>query len=206
MHAPLEHTKAGRRVRETRDPMREPSPPASLEGQPLCVVDQGNRQKKNRAVLPIAAHAKLFMLILLGTYGAAAAETRDTGIHVVEGVGCECCVKWTEYLRENGFTVTSETSFGTLLIQHKIDLGVPTSHQSCHTGQVEGYFLEGHVPADDIRRLLQERPDAAGLAVPGMPYGSPGMGPEAKREAYDVLLVRKDGSSEVFTSYSAAKQ
>ena len=62
------------------------------------------------------------------------------------------------------------------------------------------------MPAADIRRLLQERPDAAGLAVPGMPYGSPGMGPEAKREAYDVLLVRKDGSSEVFTSYSAANQ
>ena len=146
------------------------------------------------------------MLILLGTYGAAAAETQDTSIHVVEGVGCECCVKWTEYLRENGFTVTSEKSLGTLLIQHKINLGVPISHQSCHTGQVEGYFLEGHVPAADIRRLLQERPDAAGLAVPGMPYGSPGMGPEAKREAYDVLLVRKDGSSEVFTSYSAANQ
>ena len=206
MHVPVEHTKAGRRVRAARDPMTEPSPPASWRGQFLCAADQGVRKKKNRTVLAIATHVSLSMLILLGTYGAAAAETQDTSIHVVEGVGCECCVKWTEYLRENGFTVTSEKSLGTLLIQHKIDLGVPISHQSCHTGQVEGYFLEGHVPAADIRRLLQERPDAAGLAVPGMPYGSPGMGPEAKREAYDVLLVRKDGSSEVFTSYSAANQ
>ena len=193
-------------MRAARDPMREPSPPASWKGQLLCVADQGIRKKKNRTVLAIATHVSLSMLILLGTYGAAAAETQDTSIHVVEGVGCECCVKWTEYLRENGFTVTSEKSLGTLLIQHKINLGVPISHQSCHTGQVEGYFLEGHVPAADIRRLLQERPDAAGLAVPGMPYGSPGMGPEAKREAYDVLLVRKDGSSEVFSRYAAADQ
>ena len=113
-------------------------------------------------------------------------------------------MKWTEYLQQQGFDVTSEDRFGVLLIQHKIELGVPAEHYSCHTGQIDGYFLEGHVPAQDIRRLLEERPDAAGLAVPGMPYGSPGMGPEDKREAYDVLLIRKDGSSEVFTSYPAA--
>ena len=65
-------------------------------------------------------------------------------------------------------------------------------------------MIEGHVPVADIRRLLAERPDAVGLAVPGMPYGSPGMGPEDQREAYDVFLIRRDGSSEVFMSYSAA--
>ena len=159
---------------------------------------------RNRAVTAMATRIRLFALILLGTYGAATAQTQNTDIHVVEGVGCECCVKWTEYLRENGFAVTSEKSLGTLLIQHKINLGVPISHQSCHTGQIEGYFIEGHVPAADIRRLLQERPDAAGLAVPGMPYGSPGMGPEDKREAYEVLLVSNDGSSEIFSRYPAA--
>lgn len=89
-------------------------------------------------------------------------------------------------------------------MQHKIDLGVPTDQHSCHTGEIDGYFLEGHVPADDIRRLLAERPDAAGLAVPGMPYGSPGMGPETRREAYDVMLVLGDGSSEVYSHYPAA--
>ncbi|WP_376780420.1 DUF411 domain-containing protein [Paracoccus jeotgali] len=125
-------------------------------------------------------------------------------IHVVEGSGCECCKQWTNYLRENGFQVTSEERFGTLLMQHKIDLGVPIELTSCHTGSVDGYFLEGHVPADDIRRLLQERPEALGLTVPGMPYGSPGMGPETKRDAYDVLLVRRDGTSEVFTRYPKA--
>ena len=84
------------------------------------------------------------------------AESRPA-IHVVEGSGCECCKQWTNYLRENGFQVTSEERFGTLLMQHKIDLGVPIELTSCHTGSVDGYFLEGHVPADDIRRLLRER-------------------------------------------------
>jgi len=75
---------------------------------------------------------------------------------------------------------------------------------SCHTGRVEGYMIEGHVPVAEIRRLLDERPDAAGFAVSGMLYGSPGMGPESEREAYDVFLVRRGGSTEVFTSYAAA--
>ena len=125
-------------------------------------------------------------------------------IHVVEGTGCECCKQWTRYLQDNGFEVTHEERFGVLLMQHKLDLGVPVEVSSCHTGLIDGYFLEGHVPAADIRKLLAERPDARGLAVPGMPYGSPGMGPESNREAYDVLLIREDGSAEVFTRYPAA--
>ncbi len=127
-----------------------------------------------------------------------------TTIHVVEGTDCECCKQWTHYLQVSGFDVTHEERFGTLLMQHKMDLGVPVELSSCHTGSVDGYFIEGHVPAADIRKLLQERPEARGITVPGMPYGSPGMGPESKREAYDVLLIRKDGTSEVFTHYPAA--
>ena len=75
---------------------------------------------------------------------------------------------------------------------------------SCHTGKIDAYMIEGHVPAVDIRRLLNERPDAIGLAVPGMPYGSPGMGDEADREAFDVFLIRPDGATEIFTSYPEA--
>lgn len=70
---------------------------------------------------------------------------------------------------------------------------------------IDGYVLEGHVPAADIRRLLEERPDAVGLAVPGMPYGSPGMGPESQREAYEVFLIRRDGSEEVYSQYAAGE-
>lgn len=125
-------------------------------------------------------------------------------IHVVEGTGCECCGAWSEHLRSHGFAVTREERYGMQLIGYKMDLGIPAAVFSCHVGVAEGYAFEGHVPAADILRLLQERPDAIGLAVPGMPYGSPGMGPEEDREAYDVLLIRRDGSTEVFASYPAA--
>lgn len=151
-----------------------------------------------------ASRSALIAVALLAVPLAATAQNPHPALHVVEGQGCECCVEWTNHLRQKGFEVTSEKRFGTLLMKHKIDRGVPVEHASCHTGEIDGYFLEGHVPVEDIRRLLQDRPDAAGLAVPGMPYGSPGMGPESEREAYDVLLIRKDGSTEIFSSYPAS--
>nr|WP_238529751.1 DUF411 domain-containing protein [Pseudooceanicola batsensis] len=131
--------------------------------------------------------------------------TQDApSIHVLKDQNCGCCAAWIEILKEDGFTVTTERSFGTLLIRHKLENGIPQSMTSCHTGEIGGYMIEGHVPMADIHRLLSERPDAVGLAVPGMPYGSPGMGPEDEREAYDVFLIRKDGSTEIFSSYEAA--
>ena len=131
-------------------------------------------------------------------------HAREVAIHVVKGSGCECCDAWVAYLRGEGFAVTDEERYGTLLMSYKTEVGVPQRMMSCHTGMADGYVLEGHVPAADIRRLLVERPDAVGLAVPGMPYGSPGMGPETEREAYDVLLVAKDGTASTFNSYPAA--
>lgn len=125
-------------------------------------------------------------------------------IHVLKDPNCGCCTGWIDILRQDGFTVTTEDSFGTLLMRHKLDKGIPQDMTACHTGEIEGYMIEGHVPASDLRKLLAQRPDAVGLAVPGMPYGSPGMGPETEREAYDVFLIRKDGSTEVFTRYEAA--
>ncbi|ARE39725.1 CopG protein [Rhodovulum sp. P5] len=107
-------------------------------------------------------------------------------------------------LDADGFRVTKEAAAGVALIRYKLDKGVPHSMVSCHTAMVAGYVVEGHVPPADIWRLLADRPDAVGLAVPGMPYGSPGMGPESRREAYDVFLLRRDGSTEVFASYDAA--
>ncbi len=134
---------------------------------------------------------------------AGAAED-GPAIHVLKDPNCGCCTAWIEILREDGFSVTTERSFGALLMQHKLENGIPQNMTSCHTGEIEGYMIEGHVPVADIRRLLSERPDAVGLAVPGMPYGSPGMGPQERRDAYDVFLIRRDGSTEVFTSYEAA--
>ena len=134
----------------------------------------------------------------------ALAQGARSEIHVLKDPNCGCCTAWIDILKSEGFRVTTETSFGTALSRYKIDNGIPIEMVSCHTGKTDGYMIEGHVPAADIRRLLQERPEAVGLAVPGMPYGSPGMGPEDRREAYDVHLIRHDGSTEVFSSYSAA--
>ena len=113
----------------------------------------------------------------------ALAQGAEPAIHVMKDPNCGCCSAWIDILENDGFAVTTEDSTGTLLARYKI---------------------EGHVPPADIRRLLAERPDAVGLAVPGMLYGSPGMGPEAEREAYDVFLIRRDGATEVFSSYGAA--
>ncbi|MEX1235831.1 MAG: DUF411 domain-containing protein [Roseovarius sp.] len=135
---------------------------------------------------------------------AATAQATTPAIHVLKDENCGCCSAWVEIMQDAGFDVTTEASFGTLLVRHKLDNGIPQEMHSCHTGEVQGYMIEGHVPAADIRRLLAEQPDAVGLAVPGMPYGSPGMGPESKRDAYDVFLVLQNGSTEVFNSYPAA--
>ena len=133
---------------------------------------------------------------------AAWAEDKPS-IHVMKDPNCGCCSAWIEILENEGFAVTTERSMGTLLIKYKQDNGIPQKMAACHTGKIDGYMIEGHVPPADIRNLLAERPDAIGLAVPGMPYGSPGMGPESERDAYDVYLIARDGSSEVFSSYDA---
>jgi hypothetical protein len=124
-------------------------------------------------------------------------------IHVAKGTGCECCTAWVDHLRAECFTVTEEELYGMLLINYKLDNGIPQRMTSCHTGKIEGNIIEGHVPAADIRRLLKDRPDAIGLAVPGMPYCSPGMRGENDREAYEVFLIARDGTTSVSTSYPA---
>lgn len=134
----------------------------------------------------------------------ALAQGTVTSMHVLKDPNCGCCSAWIRILENDGFVVTTEARSGSQLMQYKIENGIPQEMASCHTAQVGGYLVEGHVPAADIRRLLAERPDAVGLAVPGMPYGSPGMGPESERDAYIVYLIRRDGTTEAFSSYDAA--
>lgn len=142
------------------------------------------------------------LAIALALLPAAQAIAQAVPIEVRKNSGCGCCLGWMDHLEENGFAPTGKDVSGELLSRFKRDSGVPQNMASCHTARVDRYVIEGHVPAADIRRLLEERPDALGIAVPGMPLGSPGMGPEAGREAYDVFLIREDGSTEVFTSYA----
>ncbi len=137
-----------------------------------------------------------------GTLPAWAAS--DDGIHVVKDPGCPCCNAWIGHLRDNGFRVTFEERPLEAVHAFKRERGIPPELASCHTAVIGGYTVEGHVPAADIRRLMTERPVAIGLSVPGMPFGSPGMGPESAREAFDVILVGTDASGSVFTRYPAA--
>lgn len=112
---------------------------------------------------------------------------------------CGCCTLWVEHLQANGFEVDVRNA--TNLVPVKERVGLPSGLGSCHTAEVGGYFIEGHVPAGDVARLLAEKPEARGLAVPGMPLGSPGMEYQNKREPYDVLLVHADGTTTVFAHH-----
>jgi hypothetical protein len=132
---------------------------------------------------------------------AAQALAEATRIEVRKTNGCGCCLAWMDHLEEDGFAPAGQDMFAGLLVRFKLDNGVPQRMVSCHTALVDGYVIEGHVPASDIRRLLDERPEAVGLAVPGMPLGSPGMDQGRWREAYDVFLIRDDGSMEVFANH-----
>lgn len=124
------------------------------------------------------------------------AEADAEEVTVYKSPWCGCCGAWVDHLRENGFAVTvHETEdLGPIKQRH----GVPAALGSCHTAEVGGYTIEGHVPAADINRLLREQPDGRGLAVPGMPMGSPGMeGPH--KDPYDVLLFDDEGDITVFS-------
>ena len=129
------------------------------------------------------------------------ALAQATTVQVWKDPNCGCCHLWVEHLQASGFKVEVRDVGNTAARKR---LGMPEQLGSCHTATVGGYVIEGHVPAADIHRLLKERPVALGLSVPGMPIGSPGMdGPEYKgrKDAYDVLLVQKDGSSKSFQRY-----
>lgn len=116
---------------------------------------------------------------------------------VTKSPTCGCCGAWIEHMRHAGFEVDVHDTEDVHSVKEQ--LGVPFGKGSCHTAQVGGYFIEGHVPAQDVKRLLAEQPDAKGLAVPGMPMGSPGMEmPDGRIQPYVVELVAKDGSTSAF--------
>ena len=129
----------------------------------------------------------------------ACAQATAATIEVTKSPNCGCCAQWVEYLRINGFTVRVTDTEDLNPVAHRH--GVPDELRSCHTATVEGYALEGHVPVADIRRLLDERPQAAGLAVPGMPIGSPGMEQGDRRQPYATILFHRDGRQQVFARH-----
>jgi len=123
-----------------------------------------------------------------------------TEMTVYKAATCGCCIVWVEHLRANGFQVNVQEVPDTAEYSRKH--GVPDALRSCHIGIIEGYAIEGHVPAAEIQRLLKERPQAKGLAVPGMPLGSPGMTVESgRRDRYSVVLFGADGQTSVYREY-----
>ena len=115
---------------------------------------------------------------------------------------CGCCALWVDHVKASGFRAEIQLADNIEPVKRRV--GVPAGYGSCHTAEVEGYFIEGHVPASDIQRLLKERPDALGLTVPGMPMGSPGMEvPSGEVRPYTVFLVHKDGTVSPFSEHGA---
>tara|TARA_R110002124_G_scaffold287127_1_gene470576 strand:- start:3009 stop:3509 length:501 start_codon:yes stop_codon:yes gene_type:complete len=135
-------------------------------------------------------------------YSIVSSPTSDK-IEVVmyKNEGCQCCTKWADLMNEDQYAVIEKPIPN--LMEVKREKGVPPRLESCHTAMVGNYFVEGHVPIEDVNRLLEEKPEGAiGLTAPGMPMGSPGMEvPGRPADNYDVYLVKKDGTTEVFASH-----
>lgn len=138
-------------------------------------------------------------LLVLGFAQATWAAPTTSVIDVYKSPTCGCCNKWIDHLKTNGFTVRGHDTDN--VAQHKVRLGVPAGYGSCHTAEVGGYVVEGHVPAKEIKRMLKEKPRARGLVVPAMPMGSPGMETAGRKDAYDVFLVNRDGSTKTYAHY-----
>ena len=146
----------------------------------------------------LAVPVALFILASLRLRAA------DNEITMYKVPTCGCCSKWVDHLKENGFQVTVHDVEST--DEYSSRYGVPEAARSCHIAFVDGYAVEGHVPAADIKRLLKERPKAKGLAVPGMPLGSPGMEvPGAPPGRYSVMLIGEDGKTSVYQQYPRNK-
>jgi hypothetical protein len=142
--------------------------------------------------------AGVAVVVLVAAALARGTASAGDEVFVYKTPSCGCCTDWVDHLRANGFAVTVEDVAD--LDAVKARLGVPRDLASCHTATVGGYVVEGHVPAGDVRRLLGEKPDAIGLAVPGMPIGSPGMERGDEREPYAVIAFGARGRS-VFATH-----
>jgi hypothetical protein len=155
----------------------------------------------NPAVLALILSACAPADDVSGTHDKAEATNSALPLLVVyKTESCGCCGDWVTHMERAGFK--TEVHNVDNLNPIKIEVGLPPMMGSCHTARVGKYFVEGHVPADDVKRLLSEQPDAKGLTVPRMPIGSPGMeSPTGEVEPYDVLLIANDGSASVYASH-----
>ena len=146
--------------------------------------------------MTISKSARLLVAGGLLALGSAAHAVTMT---VHKSASCGCCAKWVEHVQKHGFNVRVVNVDDVMAVKAKA--GIPDRLASCHTTMVGGYVIEGHVPAIDIRKLLASKPKAKGLAVPGMPMGSPGMEHGDHREPFETLLIKPNGSTAVFARH-----
>lgn len=143
------------------------------------------------------------LLLTFGVGMATFVNAKPIQMEIWKSPTCGCCNDWIDHMKQNGFEVKiNETGNREAHQKFNID----NKLASCHTAVVDGYVVEGHVPADDVKRLLAEKPDAVGLTAPGMPVGSPGMDGEVyqgRKDPYDVILIKKDGNHQIFNSHNA---
>jgi hypothetical protein len=140
------------------------------------------------------------LIVLAGLLSSLSATAEPLNIDVHRDPNCGCCTAWISHLEDNGFNVTDHVESDMSALKQR--LGVPPRLASCHTGLINGQFVEGHVPAADILKLRQQ-PDLLGAAVPGMPTGSPGMERGNVRDAYQVIGLDKQGEERVISEYPA---
>jgi len=146
--------------------------------------------------------AKILLTAALAISASTAAANQALRIEVAKTPTCGCCTAWIEHLQNNGFEVAAYDVSREQLNQTKAGLGIGPGLASCHTAVIGDYFIEGHVPASDIRQLLATTPDARGLTVPGMPIGSPGMEMGNQRDPYATLIVESKEQTRIFNRHN----
>lgn len=170
--------------------------------------------KRGQALSRRRLGKRLGIVLVLAGLLAACSEGMEAGgeksvdggdgagaLHMVmhHDADCGCCGDWAVYMQEQGFHVEARPATNIVLTRRQ--LGVPDALASCHTAEIDGYLVEGHVPADAVRRLLAERPDAVGISAPGMPWGSPGMEIGERVDVYPVVLFEDDGKQTLYARY-----
>ncbi|HEC05692.1 MAG TPA: DUF411 domain-containing protein [Thiolapillus brandeum] len=139
----------------------------------------------------------LSSIVVGGSWLLLPKTAQAADVVVYKSPTCGCCKKWVSHMRENGFSVEVHEQYN--VTPKKDEYGVPRRLRSCHTAKVGGYVVEGHVPADVVRQLLEEQPEIAGVAVPGMPMGSPGM-EGFRKDPYDVISFTDSGKTGIYAS------
>lgn len=150
----------------------------------------------NKKLLGIALS---FTVSALGGFLLLQSASAEPQMTVYKSPTCGCCSKWITHMEANGFQIKAVDVLEMNIVKEKY--GIKRELASCHTAVIDGYFVEGHVPALDVKRLLSEKPDVLGLSVPGMPAGSPGMEMGARVDHFSVIAIDNEGNSQVFNQY-----